>query len=58
MIGNEWPVAGNAVIPVMGPLLPDMAPTAKPWLVSICWVVKIPPRSYKNKNFLIPHGFQ
>ena len=37
-MGNEWPVAGNAVIPVMGPLLLDSAPTVNPWVLSICWV--------------------
>ena len=46
-MGKECPVAGRAVIPVMGPLGPDSAPTVKPWLVSICCEVKIPPRSYK-----------
>ena len=58
VIGKEWPVAGRAVIPVIGPLVPDNAPTVKPWLVSICCEVKIPPRSYKrieNSNELEFH---
>ena len=30
VMGKEWPVAGKAVMPVIGPLVPDNAPTVRP----------------------------